>query len=253
MFDVTLAREAMGALTRAKETAERADAAKSEFIKLASHELHTPLNAIIGFANVLRKNRRGNLGETDLSYLERIATNGTQLLAIVRDILDITNMETGTLEMHLETVSAESIVHDTVTALEGAALEKRITLRAITPAGIGPIRADPLRLRQVLTNLIGNAIKYTTAGSVVVELHAGAGGSTASRIEITDTGQGIPADKLETVFNVFYQEESFTQRRHAGVGVGLGIARGLCQRMGFRLTIRSVPGVGTTCVIDLAP
>ena len=251
MFDVTVTREAMAELTRAKESAERSDAAKSQFLKLVSHELNTPLNAIIGFSNVLRKNRSGSLTEQDLNHVGRIVANGESLLTLIRNVLDITRMQAGTLELESLPVSLGSLVAESMRSLEPEALRKQLHLHAAVQPGLNDVWADPARLGQVLTNLIGNAIKYTDAGSVSVRVLAEGDGVTPSSIEILDSGAGISPDKLDVIFSAFHQEENFTQRRHDGTGMGLGIARGLCEQMGFHLTISSELGEGTRCTIAL--
>ena len=251
LFDITEAMRTMDELRIAKEAAERADTAKSQFLALVSHELHTPLNAVIGFANVLHRNRAGNLTTQDVSYVERIGANGRQLLRIVGDMLDLTRMEAGTLVVHAVPVTLDAIVGDAMRDFAEAAAHKGLALDAVVPAGLRAISADPSRLTQVLANLLGNAIKFSTTGGVTVRVVAQADGVSPGRIEVEDTGPGIPPDQQESMFAPFRQDEHFTRRHHSGAGMGLSIARGLCDLMGFHLTLTSTIGVGSVFAVHL--
>ena len=251
LFDITETRRAMEELRLAKESAERADSAKSQFLALVSHELHTPLNAVIGFANVLHRNRAGNLTAQDVSYVERIAANGRQLLRIVGDILDLTRLESGALAIEAVPVALDDLVSETIRDFAEAAAQKGLELCAITPARLSSIHADPARLKQVLANLIGNAIKYSATGGITVRVVTLADGVTPRHIQVEDTGPGIAADRQALMFAPFRQEEHFTRRHQSGTGIGLSIARGLCELMGFRLTLSSTIDVGSVFVIHL--
>jgi|GEM_PF-3492674 len=251
LFDISETKRTMDELRMAKEGAERADGAKSQFLALVSHELHTPLNAVIGFANVLQRNRAGNLTAHDVSYVERISANGRQLLRIVSDMLDLTQLEAGALAMHLTPVALDVAIADVARDFEGAAAQKGLTFCTSTPSGLCPITADRSRLTQVLSSLIENAIKYCATGSVTLRVVTHSDGVTPVRIEVEDTGAGIADCVQESMFSPFRQEEHFTRRRHGGAGMGLSIARGLCDLMGFRLTLASTIDVGSVFAIHL--
>jgi two-component system sensor histidine kinase/response regulator len=248
--DITARKRAELELIVARDSAEAASRAKSDFLARMSHELRTPLNSIIGFANVLLKNKQGKLSEGDLSYLNRIATNGRHLLGLINDILDLSKIEAGHMTLELAPVMLDALVRDTVDEIEGSARERTVTLRAELPNAVLAIESDEARMRQVLVNLIGNALKFTEQGEVVVRLDADANGYP-TRLEVRDTGIGIPSDRLDAIFNVFEQAESMINRRFGGTGLGLAISRSLCELMGHRLEVASVEGQGTTMTVVL--
>jgi PAS domain S-box-containing protein len=234
----------------ARDAAEAASRAKSDFLARMSHELRTPLNSIIGFANVLLKNKSGRLIENELSYLTRIATNGRHLLGLINDILDLSKIEAGHMTLEITSVALDSLVRETVDELEGQTRDRVVALRAEIPASVRAIDTDEARMKQVLINLIGNALKFTEHGEVVVRLEVDDTGCP-TRLEVRDTGIGIPPDRLDAIFNVFEQAESMINRRFGGTGLGLAISRSLCDLMGHRLEVASVEGQGTTMAVRL--
>jgi PAS domain S-box-containing protein len=243
--DTTARKRAELELIVARDAAEAANRAKSDFLARMSHELRTPLNSIIGFANVLLKNKRDLLDEGDLSYLTRIATNGRHLLGLINDILDLSKIEAGHMTLDVTPVRLDVLVRDTVHEMEGQTRGRDVTLRAELPESVDVLDADEARMRQVLVNLIGNALKFTERGEVVVRVAADDAGHP-TLLEVRDTGIGIPADRLDAIFNVFEQAESMINRRFGGTGLGLAISRSLCELMGHRLEVSSVEGEGTT-------
>jgi len=251
--DVTDRRRAEEALARAKEQAEEANRAKSDFLARMSHELRTPLNSVIGFTKVLLKNRDGNLTETDTTYLSRIAANGEHLLALINDILDLSKVEAGRMELELGPVDVGELVTETVAQLEGRVSGGEVALLADIPPGLAPLEADRHKLKQVLINLVGNALKFTERGQVQVAVRAARGGGRPRAVEVIDTGIGIPADRLGSIFHPFEQAEESTTRRFGGTGLGLSISSRLTEMMGFQLTVRSKLGQGSTFSIVFAP
>jgi PAS domain S-box-containing protein len=246
--DVTARKRAELELIVARDAAEAASRAKSDFLARMSHELRTPLNSIIGFANVLLKNKHSDLSEANLSYLGRIAANGRHLLGLINDILDLSKIEAGRMTLELGPVQLDTLVSETVGECEGQIRDRPVVLRAELPASVNAALTDEGRLKQVLINLIGNALKFTDRGEVVVRLETDAAGDPA-RLAVRDTGIGIPADRLDAIFNVFEQAESMITRRFGGTGLGLAISRSLCDLMGLRLDVASVEGEGTTMTI----
>ncbi|MEO8334692.1 MAG: PAS domain S-box protein [bacterium] len=248
--DITLRKSAELELIVARDAAEAASRAKSDFLARMSHELRTPLNSIIGFANVLRKNKQGTMTDEEISYTNRIATNGRHLLGLINDILDLSKIEAGRMTLELSSVMLDTLVEETISELEGQVSEKSVQVRAELPSEMRSMETDAARMKQVLINLIGNSLKFTEEGEVVVRVDVDGDGRPMV-LTVRDTGIGIPQHRLDAIFNVFEQAESMTARRFGGTGLGLAISRSLCDLMGHQLTVSSVEGQGTTMVIRL--
>lgn len=255
MRDMTAAKDAEQALRAAHAHAEQANRAKSELLSRASHELRTPLNAVIGFSGVLLKNRKGLLGDDEMAYVESILRNGKHLLGLVNDLLDLAKIEEGKIDLELARVSLIAVVHDVYETLAPRAAEFGLLLTVDVPGDATDesdfmIVTDGQRLRQILLNLAGNAVKYTPAGAVVIRLvRDGCGAPT--RIDVIDTGPGISAERLPTIFEPFAVGGAVAQGDSA-TGLGLAITRSLCVLLGFRVTVESVLGEGATFSLHLA-
>lgn len=250
--DVTARRRTQLALRMAKEEAERANQAKSQFLANMSHELRTPLNSVIGFTNILRKNRSGNLEKRELEFLDRIFVNGKHLLELINEVLDLAKIESGRMELEIQAVDLEELIRETLSLMEAQFREKGLELRARVPKGLSPLGTDPGKLKQVLINLVGNALKFTEEGEVSLEVRTLSDGKTASSVQVKDTGIGIPSNRLHAIFEAFQQADGTTTRRFGGTGLGLTISRSLCQLMGYDLKVESTPGEGSTFSILLS-
>ena len=248
--DITARTRAEEELRRARDAAEAANRAKSDFLASMSHELRTPLNSVIGFANVLRKNKQGNLRAQDLQYLERIVGSGKHLLRLINDVLDLSKIEAGKMEVDFASVSLNSLINETIAELQGSVRDGMV-LQAKVPASDLVIQSDAQKLKQVLINLLGNALKFTEHGSVTLAVDVDQSTGRPWQIQVQDTGIGIPPERLAQIFQPFEQAESGTARRFGGTGLGLAISSSLCELMGYRLNVISAVGVGSTFQIQL--
>ena len=253
--DVTARREADAEVRRARAAAEAANLAKTDFVARMSHELRTPLNSVIGFSNIILRNRRNALDESDIAYLTRVNAAGTHLLGLINDVLDIAKVEAGRMTLEIVPVDVVALARGVVGQLDSHLQAAGLVLSIVTTEPSVIVEADAGKLHQVLLNVIGNAIKFTPAGGVTVRILAsesGTGGTPCRSIEISDTGIGIPEHRLSAVFDAFEQGESSTSRRYGGTGLGLSISRALCEAMGFSLDVTSTIGGGSTFRIQLS-
>jgi len=242
--DVIQAQEA--ALTRAVAQAEAASRAKSEFVANMSHEVRTPMNGILGMTDLMLD---GELSKEQRESLLVVRRSAEALLRILNDILDFSKMEADRLELEAIPFDPAELVREQLQTLKVAADEKGLPLVAEVAPGVpAAVLGDPGRLRQVLLNLVGNAVKFTRQGQVVVRV--GVERQEAERVElhfaVADTGPGIPAEKQALIFEAFRQVDSSTTRMHGGTGLGLAIVTRLVQLMGGRVWIESTPGKGST-------
>jgi PAS domain S-box-containing protein len=246
--DVTERVRAQEALRVAKEEADAANKAKSDFLANMSHELRTPLNSVIGFTNILLKNKDERLSEKDLGFLQRVLANGKHLLALINEVLDLAKVEAGRMELIIEEVDLGHLCVETVQQLEGQAKAKegRVQLLADVPESVTTVETDSAKLKQVIINLVGNALKFTHEGSVTVRLDLAADGTTPVAISVVDTGIGIPEDRLDAIFEAFQQAEAGTSRKYGGTGLGLALSRSICLLMGYDLIVESEFGRGST-------
>jgi PAS domain S-box-containing protein len=244
--DITARKALADVVLAGKLAAEEANRAKSDFLARMSHELRTPLNAVIGFTNVLRRNRHGRLQRDEITYLERINANGRHLLGLINEILDLAKIEAGHETALVQPTSLGTLVRDTVAELDVRATDASVRLHTRLPAGLLEVRTDEAKLKQVLINLIGNAIKFTLPhGQVTVSVCTDADTGRPTRIDVADTGIGIPSHRLSAIFEAFEQGDRDTARNFGGTGLGLAISRKLCGLMGYHLVVRSEVGVGS--------
>jgi PAS domain S-box-containing protein len=239
------------ALRSAKDAAESANRTKSEFMTRMNHELRTPLTAIIGFSRVLLQGKDGALPPTAQRYAERIRANGMHLLSLINQILDVAKVEAGRMELELDTVAVDTLVTDTLAMLETTAEAKGLVLRGEIPPRVDVLVTDEQKLRQILINLVGNAIKFTNVGEVCVRVDTDPSTGRPLSIIVRDTGIGIPPERQLKVFDPFEQGDSSTRRQFGGPGLGLSIVKTFVALIGARITVESQVGRGTTFTILL--
>jgi PAS domain S-box-containing protein len=246
--DVTELEEKELALQLAKEDAVAANRAKSDFLANMSHEIRTPMNAILGFTELLRRPDRAPTLDDQRRHLDTIHASGKHLLKLINDILDLSKVESGRLELEHMAFAPHLLVHEVVEFMSVKAKEKDIQLRAQFEGALpASVWGDPVRLRQVLTNLVGNGVKFTQQGEVLIKVRLEhVLGVPRLCVDVSDTGVGIPPEKFDSVFEPFVQADSSTNRQFGGTGLGLTISRRFARAMGGDITVSSQPGQGST-------
>jgi PAS domain S-box-containing protein len=230
------------ALIAEKEAAQAANRAKSEFLANMSHEIRTPLTSVIGFADLLQT--LDGLPQTARTYIQRISTAGQSLLSVINDVLDVSKLEAGQVELDPHPFDPQDCVEAVIDLLAAQAAHKGLALQCeFAPDLPSMLAADSGRIRQVLINLVGNAVKFTERGSVAVAVDYD---EAQLRIAVSDTGCGVPEDAHARLFQRFSQADGSVSRRHGGAGLGLAICKGLVELMGGILGFESQPGLGST-------
>jgi signal transduction histidine kinase/ActR/RegA family two-component response regulator len=230
------------------EEAQAASLAKSNFLAVMSHELRTPLNAVIGYTDLMEAEIPGPLTEAQRHNLERIKGSSAHLLHIVEEILTFTRMETNEQRVHLEQVELLSLLRGAAALVEPLAAQKELALGVRVPETPVEMETDPAKVRQILVNLLGNAVKFTDRGEVELSAEV-AGGEVV--VQVRDTGIGIPPEHLERIWEPFWQVEQTTTRAAEGTGLGLSVARRLARLLRGDLTVESTPGEGSTFTVRL--
>jgi PAS domain S-box-containing protein len=250
--DITEQKKVEDALRAAKDAAESANHTKSDFMARMNHELRTPLTAIIGFSRVLLQEKAGALSEGAKGYVERVRANGMHLLSLINQILDVAKVEAGRMELELDTVEVDVLVRETLAMLETTAETKGLVIRSEMPSRVAPMVTDGGKLRQILINLVGNAVKFTTEGEVCVRVETDPVTHRPVAIVIQDTGIGIPPERQRKVFEPFEQGDSTTRHEFGGTGLGLAIVKAFSELIGARIEVASEVGRGTTFTLRLA-
>lgn len=234
-------RQSLQTSEEGRRSAEEANRMKSEFLASMSHELRTPLNGILGFAELLEAELTD---PAQREYAETIRNSGEHLLRIVNDVLDLAKIEAGRMEYELAQVALPALLQTVVAHHRGHAQTKGLEVGLELPEGLPPVYVDPTRIRQILDNLLNNAVKFTSQGSVTLSaIHLAE--ANCVEVAIADTGCGIPHDYLDKIFDKFQQVENFLTRQHGGTGLGLALTRQLLEHMGGTISVESTVGHGS--------
>ncbi len=251
--DITELQQNRVELSEARDLADAANRAKSDFLAHMSHEIRTPMNAILGFTEILQRGLAKDEKQRS-DYLQTIQSSGQHLLTLINDILDLSKIESGKMELELDRHAPMDIVSQALSIFELKASEKGLSLSCKAKTWLPEtVLVDAVRLRQVVINLVGNAIKFTERGSVRIEAGMVDGTKPMLRIDIIDSGIGISAQAIEKIFDPFSQEDSSITRRFGGTGLGLSICRQLAELMGGNVTATSTQGKGSTFTITIDP
>jgi signal transduction histidine kinase/CheY-like chemotaxis protein len=246
LTDISAQKAATAVMAEARDRAEAASRAKSEFLANMSHEIRTPLNGVLGMAQVIEAD---DLSPVQRDRIKVVRESGQALLGILNDLLDLSKVQAGKVELEIDDTDVDHLVRTVAGAFEGAAAARDLSLSVeVEPAAKGLWRADGLRLRQVLSNLVGNGLKFTHQGGVAISVAAAHGGLV---LQVRDTGIGIAPDALATLFDAFTQADATTTRRYGGTGLGLSISRDLVALMGGSITVESAPQEGSCFTVTL--
>ncbi|HEY9617056.1 MAG TPA: ATP-binding protein [Microcoleaceae cyanobacterium] len=235
-------------LEQARQQAETANRAKSEFLATMSHELRTPLNAVLGLSQVLQQEIFGSLNPKQAEYIGHIRSSGEHLLLLINDILDLAKVEAGRETLELAPVVVDELCHSCLSLIQEQASQKGLELVSQVDPAIDTCIADERRLRQMILNLLANAIKFTPAGSITLSVQAQPGSITFT---VADTGIGIAADQVPLLFQPFQQLDSHLNRQYTGTGLGLALTRNLARLHDGDVTVESILGEGSRFTIHL--
>src|SRR5438034_2309 len=236
----------------AKTTAEEANRAKSAFLANMSHELRTPLNAIIGYSEMLQEDAMDLGKEHFVADLQKIHSAGKHLLGLINDVLDISKIEAGKMDLFLETIDVPAMIEDVVSTIRPLVQKNSNVLNVECEENLIPMRADATKVRQALFNLLSNACKFTDKGVITLRVSRERGNGAGNFVFcVRDNGIGMTSEQIKKLFKAFTQADASTTRKYGGSGLGLAITRHFCQMMGGDVTVESEPGSGSTFTIKL--
>lgn len=249
--DISERKKASDAIVKARQQAEAASRAKSLFLANISHEIRTPMNGIVGFTNLLKKS---GLNGTQKEYADIIKSSCDHLLRLIDDLLDFSKIEAKKLKLESDFFEVKTAIDDSVNFVSEQRKAKNLEIELKVDERVNyKVSGDQLRFRQILINLLTNAVKFTSEGKIdLIVSQISRGGDTATlSIEVRDTGIGIPPDKIEEIFEMFHQLDESVTKRHGGSGIGLSIVKGLAELMGGTVSVKSEPGKGSAFKVTL--
>lgn len=251
-LDVTDQKRREAELAAARDLAETANVSKSQFIANMSHELRTPLNAIIGYSEMLKEETEGLVDAEVLKDLDKIRNAGKHLLALINDVLDLSKIEAGKMQLDFDFIDLGALIEEVAATIKPLADHNGNRFEIKQPDSLVPLWADGMRLKQCLLNLLSNACKFTKAGTVTLDVHCERrGDGEVMMFDVRDTGIGIPPNKLDRLFQQFSQVDASTTRKFGGTGLGLATSRHFCRMMGGDITVTSVIDTGSIFSIAL--
>ncbi|MDP1762187.1 MAG: response regulator, partial [Deltaproteobacteria bacterium] len=250
--DLTEPMKIEATLTKAKDAADAANQAKSAFLATMSHELRTPMNAILGYSEMLMEDAKDKGQEDFIPDLQKIHASGNHLLSLINNILDLSKIEAGKMDLFLESFGISRVVEDVVSTIRPLVEKNANTLQVHCAADLGTMHADLTKVRQSLFNLLSNACKFTENGTITLEASRELiGGVDWIKFNVSDTGIGMAPDQMEKLFQPFVQADASTSRKFGGTGLGMTITHRFCQMMGGEISAASEPGGGTIFTIRL--
>jgi PAS domain S-box-containing protein len=251
LTEITTRKQSELALAAAKRAAEIANTAKSQFLANMSHELRTPLSAVIGYSEMLEEEVADLDAPGVLSDIRKIGTNARHLLTLINDVLDLSKIEAGRMEVHAETFDAATLVREAASTVQALVARRGNRLELDCPPDLGEMSSDPVKLRQCLFNLLSNAAKFTEHGTITLKAESRGDARDWIALSVTDTGIGMSDEQLAKLFRPFTQADASTTRRFGGTGLGLSITKAFTELLGGKIEVESSPGRGSTFTLVL--